>query len=83
MDIEDIYRSLAKDERVITTKSQIYVVSGGRITRIYLICDDGKLLLTNTEITSNPPSGMCQITNIYWDPISKKAVFEYEDTPVP
>jgi len=34
-------------------------------------------------LVSLPPSGKCRILNIYWDPVSEKAVFEYEDTPIP
>lgn len=32
-------------------------------------------------LVSEPPSGKCKVINIYWDPDTQKAVFEYDDTP--
>jgi hypothetical protein len=40
------------------------------------------LLLEEVILVSNPPVGMCRILNVYWNPETGKAVFEYEDTPV-
>lgn len=34
-------------------------------------------------ITSIPPSGMCKILNVYYNPQNHKMVVEYEDVPVP
>lgn len=38
----------------------------------------GKVLMLSV-----PPSGKCRILNIYYDPVENKAIFEYEDVPVP
>jgi len=33
-------------------------------------------------MTSIPPSGMCRVLNIYYDPQQGKAIVEYDDEPV-
>ena len=35
-----------------------------------------------SNIVSNPPSGCCRITNVYWDPEVEKVVVEHDDEPV-
>ena len=39
--------------------------------------------LGDVIITSIPPSGMCRILNIYWDPDVQRAIVEYDDEPIP
>jgi len=34
-------------------------------------------------VTSVPPSGKCRIVNLYYDPVTDKAIVEYEDNPIP
>ncbi len=34
------------------------------------------------KIRSVPPSGMCKVLNIYWNPRIKKLVIVYDDAPV-
>lgn len=41
------------------------------------ITSEGKIV-----ITTNPPSGMCKILNLYWNPSTQKVVVTYDDTPV-
>lgn len=47
-----------------------------------LIHTMGGRLLKDIILISRPPSGMCRILNVYWDPLNEKAVFKYEDEPV-
>jgi len=42
----------------------------------------GDRLAGDVIIVSLPPVGKCRILNIYWDPETEKAVFEYDDQPV-
>jgi|GEM_PF-2921972 len=46
---------------------------------VHLIDDN---LAGDVIILSVPPPGKCKILNVYWDPDTEKAVFEYEDVPV-
>lgn len=34
-------------------------------------------------LVSQPPSGMCRVVNVYWNPQNHKAVFEFNDVPEP
>lgn len=36
---------------------------------------------STAESISNPPSGMCEVKNIYVDPDKKKVVVDYDDNP--
>lgn len=38
------------------------------------------LALLNMQ--SKPPEGSCKVTNIYYNPATKKVVVEYDDVPV-
>ena len=32
-------------------------------------------------LVSDPPTGKCKVINVYWDPDTQRAVFEFDDTP--
>lgn len=46
---------------------------------IHVIGDDSA---GDVLVVSQPPPGKCKIVNVFWDPDTKRAVFEYEDVPI-
>lgn len=82
MHISEILKNLKPGDSLIVTHNVYIKESNGNIVQ-NIITDEGYVEINQIyTISSEPPAGNCRITNIYWDPVAKKAVFEYDDTPV-
>ena len=52
-------------------------------SKIYNTGDDMLYTLVHNKVSSIPPKGKYQVTNLYVDPDTGKLVIEYDNTPVP
>ena len=56
------------------------VLDGGEL--LYVVKDGAdKNVKASVLQISNPPTGMCKVTNIYVNPTNGKLVVKYNDTP--
>ena len=54
-------------------------------TKEHYIWNGGEWVIIGAwvPVRSEPPSGMCKVLNVYWNPVLQKMVVDYDDDPMP
>ena len=75
----DLARQLYPSD-VLTIRGKVARVTRGGISTCYNIGEDGELWPAG--VTSNPPVGHCQVTNLYVDKNTGKLMVEWDNEAV-